>query len=59
MPQYMVTIFVLKVSVMSFILKCEQYQKSQFVMADPVVGDSSGQRFLFRDINYTDGQSIL
>ena len=36
MPQYMVTRFVLKVSVMSFILKCEQYQKSQFVMADPV-----------------------
>ena len=33
----MVTIFVLKVSVMSFILKCEQYQKSQFVMADPVL----------------------
>ena len=32
----MVTIFVLKVSVMSYILKCEQYQKSQFVMADPV-----------------------
>ena len=36
MPLYMVTRFVLKVNVMSFILKCKQYQKSQFVMADPV-----------------------
>ena len=51
MPQYTVTIFVLKVSVMSFILKCEQYQKSQFVMADPVLQTNKGA-----SINYVDKQ---